>query len=55
MTEEIRASEVPDDTGPLKWSAEKHSRAQYVASIVLVVALLAITGMLVAYGNWGRP
>lgn len=40
------------DTGPLEY-ARDHTRAQWVASAVLVVCLLVITGMLVLWRWWG--
>lgn len=40
------------DTGPLEWSPDRHTRAQWVASFILVVALLAIAGMLVFWSWW---
>lgn len=42
------------DTGPLKWSPERHSRAQVITSVVLVAALLAITVMGLLWVYWGH-
>lgn len=55
MNDEIPASDVTIDTGPLKWDAVRHTRGQWIASLAVVVCSLAILGMVIGYALWGRP
>jgi hypothetical protein len=51
MTSELEATEVPIDTGPLKWSRPRMSRAHLAANIIIPACIGCIAGMFYIWGG----